>query len=130
MKINSTGIFRKSTLLTLLLVYLLVPVFAQSASTSPAAFHSFISAADQAFLPKVAGTPDHLPHTILKEMLCEVEELQEEEDSDHNHTPDIVAYDLSNLVEVQEASMYASCKYVHLSQRKKYLVFHCLRINC
>ena len=133
MKNISQSISRILTLLSFLLLYLGNFACAQTADfsfpLSSTTTENFTGDNETAVWMPLANKHFSL---LLKEMMpCESEELQEEEEDENNHNHfDFIASGISETASAASLVFSAGSSNTHLPQRKRYLVFRCLRINC
>lgn len=80
-------------------------------------------------LLELGAIPDKLPHSLLGELdPAECEETQEEER--HMDAADLISAALSFSEHLYQLRTAPNCAQVYPILRKRYLAFHCLRINC
>lgn len=133
MKNIYSGISRLLTLLSFLLLYLGNTACAQTTDYySPFVFDGALNSETEEGTAKLSPLPVNHPALLLKEMMpCESEELQEEEEDENNHNHfDFIASGISETACAASLVFSAGSSNTHLPQRKRYLVFRCLRINC
>ncbi|MDP4710610.1 MAG: hypothetical protein NWS63_05405 [Saprospiraceae bacterium] len=125
MKINLSGTFSLLAFLVLLGLNLVQPIVARGSISIE------VVDVDPELIgsSELGAVPDKLPHPLLGEIdPAECEETQKEER--HSNTADLISAAFSFSAHLYQLRTAPVCVRAYPAVRKRYLAFHCLRINC